>query len=98
MRHEVQYILTEAEMLKLFQERLDIPMPKLLFYDESRDICNVPYFFMSYLDGVPLCDDHGCSEGRGEEGNGRDHTKDLFFKGRYLWNSQYSGKLLQEKQ
>ena len=57
MRHEVQYILTEAEMLKLFQERLDIPMPKLLFYDDSRDICNVPYFFMSYLDGVPLCDD-----------------------------------------
>ena len=44
-------------MLKLFQERLDIPMPKLLFYDDSRDICNVPYFFMSYLDGVPLCDD-----------------------------------------
>lgn len=57
MRHEVQYISTEAEMLKLFQERLDIPMPELLFYDDSRDICNVPYFFMSYLDGVPLCDD-----------------------------------------
>lgn len=32
-------------------------MPKLLFYDDSREICNVPYFFMSYLDGVPLCDD-----------------------------------------
>ena len=57
MRHEVQYILTEAEMLKLFQERLDIPMPKLLFYDDSGEICDVPYFFMSYLDGVPLCDD-----------------------------------------
>ena len=26
MRHEVQYISTEAEMLKLFQERLDIPL------------------------------------------------------------------------
>lgn len=57
MRHEVKYIPTEAEMLKLFQERLDIPMPKLLFYDDSGEICDVPYFFMSYLDGVPLCDD-----------------------------------------
>lgn len=41
---------------------------------------------------------HGYSEGRGEEGNGRDHTKDLFLKGRYLWSPQYSGELLQEKQ
>lgn len=41
---------------------------------------------------------HGCSEGRGEEGNGTDHTKDLFLKGRYLWSPQYSGELLQEKQ
>lgn len=57
MRNEVKYIPTEAEMLKLFQERLDIPMPKLLFYDDSGEICDVPYFFMSYLDGVPLCDD-----------------------------------------
>ena len=57
MRNEVKYIPTEAEMLKLFQEWLDIPMPKLLFYDDSGEICDVPYFFMSYLDGVPLCDD-----------------------------------------
>ena len=57
MRNEVKYIPTEAEMLKLFQERLDIPMPKLLFYDDSGEICDVPYFFMSYLDGVTLCDD-----------------------------------------
>ena len=57
MRNEVKYIPTEAEMLKLCQERLDIPMPKLLFYDDSGEICNVPYFFMSCLDGVPLCDD-----------------------------------------
>ena len=57
MRNEVKYIPTEAEMLKLFQEWLDIPMPKLLFYDDSGEIGDVPYFFMSYLDGVPLCDD-----------------------------------------
>ena len=57
MRHEVKYIPTEAEMLEVFHERLDIPMPELLFYDDSGEICNVPYFFMSYLDGVPLCDD-----------------------------------------
>lgn len=57
MRHEVKYIPTEAEMLEVFHDRLDIPMPELLLYDDSGEICNVPYFFMSYLDGVPLCDD-----------------------------------------
>ena len=41
MRNEVKEIPTEAEMLKLFQERLDIPMPKLLFYDDSGEICDV---------------------------------------------------------
>ena len=54
MRHERKYIQTEAEMLKLFNEKLDIPMPKIIFYDDSGETCTVPYFFMSYLEGIPL--------------------------------------------
>lgn len=54
MRHEREYIKTEADMLKLFNEKLDIPMPELIFYDDSCRICAVPYFFMSYLKGTPL--------------------------------------------
>ena len=34
-------------------------MPELLFYDESGEICDVPYFFMSFIDGKPLNDTEG---------------------------------------
>ena len=44
MRHERAYIPTEVQMLKLLNESADIPMPKLLFYDDSRTVCTVPYF------------------------------------------------------
>ena len=57
MRHEIKYIQTEAEILKRFNEQLDIPMPRLIFYDDSGEICKVPYFFMSYIEGKPLCED-----------------------------------------
>lgn len=56
MRHERAYIPTEADMLKVLNRSADIPMPKLLFYDDSRRVCNVPYFFMSFIEGSPLSD------------------------------------------
>lgn len=40
----------EAEMLKLM-EKVDIPSPKLLYYDDSLTLCNSPYIFMTYIDG-----------------------------------------------
>ncbi len=59
MRHEVRYIETEAKMLQEIGEKTDILMPKLIAYDDSKTIVDVPYFFMSYLDGTPLnnCDE-----------------------------------------
>lgn len=57
MRHEIKYIQTEAEMLNKFNIELDIPMPKLISYDDSGEICKVPYLFMSYIEGRPLCED-----------------------------------------
>lgn len=54
MRHERDITITEAEMLHLFNEKLDIPIPKLIYFDESRTICAVPYFFMSFMQGSPL--------------------------------------------
>lgn len=59
MWHETAYIATEAEMLKLIGGKTDIAMPEMLFYDESGEICDVPYFFMSYIDGKPLNDTEG---------------------------------------
>ena len=59
MWHERAYIATEAQMLKLIGEKTDIAMPEMLFYDESRKVCDVPYFFMSFIDGKPLNDTEG---------------------------------------
>ncbi|MCH5324351.1 MAG: aminoglycoside phosphotransferase family protein [Eubacterium sp.] len=54
MRHERDYVANEAKMLKLFGEKLDIPAPKLIYFDDSETVCPVPYFFMSFIDGVPM--------------------------------------------
>ena len=62
MWHERAYIATEAEMLKLIGGKTDIIMPELLYYDESREICDVPYFFMSFIDGKPLNDTEGLTQ------------------------------------
>ena len=59
MWHETAYIATEAQMLKLIGENNDIRMPSLLYYDDSTEICDVPYFFMSFIDGKPLNDTEG---------------------------------------
>lgn len=64
MRHEYGFIKTEAEMLKRM-ESLPFEKPRLLLFDDSRTICEVPYFVMSYLDGTPLSDVQGlCDEQR----------------------------------
>lgn len=54
MRHEKYYIQTEAEMLKLFGEKINIPAPELVCFDNSGEICHEPYFFMSFIEGKPL--------------------------------------------
>ena len=40
----------ETEMLKKM-ENIKFPSPKLLYYDDSLEVCYAPYFFMSFLDG-----------------------------------------------
>lgn len=54
MRHEKDIVETEAEMLRVFVEKLNIPAPRLVFADNSRTVCDVPYFFMSFTEGQPL--------------------------------------------
>ena len=41
----------EVEMLKLM-EKIDFPSPRLLCYDDSCSLCESPYIFMSYVDGM----------------------------------------------
>lgn len=40
----------EVEMLKRMQE-IKFPSPKLLYYDDSRELCESPYMFMSFIEG-----------------------------------------------
>lgn len=44
MRHERNYVPIEAEMLKIFGEKLEIPAPRLICLDDTETLCPVPYF------------------------------------------------------
>ena len=54
MSHEKGILKTEAEMLRIFAERINIPAPKLICYDDSLELCQSEYFFMSFMEGRPL--------------------------------------------
>ncbi len=54
MRQEKDCIINEANMLRLLEEGTDIPAPGLIYLDTTCEICNAPYFFMSFLEGTPL--------------------------------------------
>lgn len=62
MRHEKMYVPAEAEIMRILNEQTNIPMPQLLYYDDSCTICSVPYFFMTYLRGKPLNMSQGVTE------------------------------------
>lgn len=48
----------EVQMLKLLG-KINIPIPQILYYDDSRKICKSSYFFMSYIEGKKLSDYKG---------------------------------------
>lgn len=54
MRHEKDGLINEATMLKVMEEKIDIPAPRLIALDTTYQICNVSYFFMTYIEGTPL--------------------------------------------
>lgn len=54
MSHEKNILSTEADMLSVFGEKINIPAPKLIFYDDSREICPSDYLFMTFVAGKPL--------------------------------------------
>lgn len=62
MRHEKKYVPVEAIMMRKLNQETDILMPELIYYDDSLEICPVPYFFMSYIDGTPLSENRGLQE------------------------------------
>lgn len=53
MSYEKGLLETEVAVLKLIEEEMDVPIPKVIFYDSTETICNAPYFIMSKMEGIP---------------------------------------------
>jgi len=53
LNFERNTIWWESKMLKLMELK-NIPAPRLLKYDDSCEICDSPYIFMSYIEGESL--------------------------------------------
>lgn len=54
MSYEYGLLETEVAVLELVKERTTIKAPVVVFYDNSREICKAPYFFMTKIEGESL--------------------------------------------
>jgi fructosamine-3-kinase len=51
LRCERNLMQSEVNTLKFLKEKTSIPVPKVLFYDDTKKLINSDYFFMEKLDG-----------------------------------------------
>lgn len=51
MTHEKNIMFSEVDAMRMVREQTDVPVPKILFYDDSKTICDSAYFFMEELKG-----------------------------------------------
>lgn len=51
MTHEKNIMYSEVDSMCRVAKATNVPVPKVLFYDDSCVICDSPYFFMEMLDG-----------------------------------------------
>jgi aminoglycoside phosphotransferase (APT) family kinase protein len=54
LRYEKNIMRTEVETMQLVKARTEIPVPAILFYDESCSLLPSPFYGMEFVDGVPL--------------------------------------------
>jgi aminoglycoside phosphotransferase (APT) family kinase protein len=54
MRYEKNIMETEVNVLNKIKLLGDIPIPKVFYYDQSKEIIKNNFFFMEFVDGVPL--------------------------------------------
>ena len=54
MRYEKNIMETEVYVLNKIKSLGDIPIPKVFYYDQSGEIIKNDFFFMEFIDGVPL--------------------------------------------
>ena len=51
MTYEENIMWSEVNAMKMIAEKTSIPVPKILYYDNSHTICESEYFFMEMLQG-----------------------------------------------
>lgn len=51
MSHERNIMSSEVRSMRLVAERTDVPVARILFYDDTREICEADYFIMEKLPG-----------------------------------------------
>jgi aminoglycoside phosphotransferase (APT) family kinase protein len=54
MRYEKDIMENEIEVLKKLSSSVNVPVAKVLYYDADRDIIENEYFFMEFIEGMPL--------------------------------------------
>lgn len=51
LTYEKNIMWTEVDSMKLVKKETKVPVPEILFYDDSRTLCDRTYFFMELLPG-----------------------------------------------
>lgn len=54
MTHEKNIMRSEVQSMRLVADKTQVPVAKVLFYDDSHSVCDADYFFMSKLEGKSL--------------------------------------------
>lgn len=54
MTYEKNMMVSEVETMKMVQQTGEIPLPKVIGFDDSCEICKAPYFFMEKVEGKSL--------------------------------------------
>lgn len=80
LTYEKNIMWTEVDTMRLVKKQTGVPVPEILFYDASRELCDRTYFFMEYLPGRSF---FSCMEELSEEEKSRifhqvgQYTKEL---------------------
>lgn len=56
---EINIMYSEVDSMRMVKNRTQVPIPEILFYDDSHTICESSYFFMEMLEG---CSFSSCME------------------------------------
>lgn len=54
MRYEKGIMETEVQVMKKVASLKTVPVPSILYYDQKKDLVDSEFFFMEYIEGLPL--------------------------------------------